>query len=273
MSEGRRSMRRARGTRLAAFVLAGLWPAAGAGQLAVDRLELFLEPGAAQQVASFEVTNEGDHTIEATVYLQDWERRVNGEQVFSASGSLAQSCGQYLKVFPLSLRLESGGRQAVRVALEGAVSLRSACWSVVFVETAPEAPRAGRQIAYVLRLGVKVYVLPQGLASDGEVDTLLVRARPPRGAVRPDPGAREFVVSFTNSGGQPLWARGRVEIRRLDNSVAASVEVPEFPVLPGARRESTVDVPVLGPGRYVALALIDYGGAEIAAAQIELELP
>lgn len=264
--------RRVRETGLAAVVLGLVLPAAGAAQLAVDRLEIFFEPGSgAEQVASFDVANEGNRLVEATVYVRDWERRPDGEHVFSPSGSIAGSCGRFLRVFPQGLRLPPGARQTVRVALEGADSLRAACWSVVFVENTPEPAQRGRQITYVTRLGVKVYGLPAGLVRDGEVDTLFLRAAPSAGG-RPAAQGREFALSFTNTGGQPLWARGRIEVRRLDNSVAAQVEVPEFPVLPGARRELAVDVPTLSTGRYVALALIDFGGAEIVAAQLEFEV-
>jgi len=265
--------RRVRGTGLAAVVLALVLPTAAAAQLAVDRLEIFFEPGSGtEQVVSFGVANEGSRLVEATVYVQDWERRPDGEHVFSPSGSLAPSCGRFLRVFPQSLRLPPGGRQTVRVALEGADSLRAACWSVVFVENTPEPAQRGRQITYVTRLGVKGYGLPGGLVRDGEVDTLSLRAARPTEGRPADPRAREFALSFTNTGGQPLWAQGRIEVRRLDNSVAAQVEVPEFPVLPGARREMAVTLPALAAGRYVALALVDFGGGEIAAAQLEFDV-
>src|SRR2546425_8723974 len=64
--------------------------------------------------------------------------------------------------------------------------------------------------------------------------------RPPRSTLFPYTtlfrSGRELAVLFHNSGGLPLWPHGRVEFRRLDNSVAASVDIPEFPVLPGAAR-------------------------------------
>jgi hypothetical protein len=64
-----------------------------------------------------------------------------------------------------------------------------------------------------------------------------------------------------------------MEYRRPDNSVAATDSVSQFPVLPDARRRVAVTVPRLAPGSYVALALLDYGGAEIAAAQIAVHVP
>jgi len=267
--------RRVRWFELAAFVLAGLVPTPAGAQLAVDQAEIFLEPGAVGRgITSINVSNEGDSVAEAAVYLSDWDRREDGENRFYASGTLPQSCGRLLRVFPLSVRLAPHTSQGVRVALEGADMLSAACWSIVFVESGATPTGGGRQLAYVTRLGVKIYGLPAGLAKDGMIDEFVERGRQ-RSSGKPaaDSGGKRFDVTFRNSGGLPLWVRGRVEFRRLDNSVAATADVPEFPVLPGARRAIVVSAPKLRTGRYVALALLDYGGADIAGAQIPFETP
>ena len=267
--------RRVRWFGLAAFVLAGLVPAPAGAQLAVDQAEIFLEPRTVGRgITSINVSNEGDSVAEATVYLSDWDRREDGEHRFYPSGTLPRSCGRLLRVFPLSVRLAPHTSQGVRVALDGADTLSAACWSIVFVESGATPTGGGRQLAYVTRLGVKIYGLPAGLAKDGMIDALVERGHRPGSAKPvPDSGGPRFEVTFRNSGGLPLWVRGRIEFRRLDNSVAATAEVPEFPVLPGARRTVVVSAPKLRTGRYVALALLDYGGADIAGAQTPFEAP
>src|SRR5207245_11134188 len=95
--------------------------------------------------------------------------------------------------------------------------------------------------------------------------------QPSSGKPAGDAGGKRLEVTFRNSGGLPLWVRGRIEFRRLDNSVAATADVPEFPVLPGARRTVAVRAPKLRAGRHLALASLDYGGADIAGAQIPFE--
>src|SRR2546425_12563235 len=103
------------------------------------------------------------------------------------------------------------------------------------------------------------------------IDELVERGRRPgSGKSAAASGGQRFEVTFRNSGGLPLWVRGRIEFRRLDNSVAATAEVAEFPVLPGARRTVVVSAPKLRTGRYVALALLDYGGGGIARAPTPL---
>jgi hypothetical protein len=83
---------------------------------------------------------------------------------------------------------------------------------------------------------------------------------------------RQISVRFHNSGGMHLVAKGRLEFRRLDNSLAMQVPIAEFPTLPGAIRKVMLDVPSgLAPGDYVVLALIDFGGAELVAGQIDYQ--
>ena len=248
---------------LAAFVLVAGVPRAEA-QLAVDQVELFLDPHApGRRVQSFSVSNESDQVVEATLYLNDWDRDENGENRFSDSGRLPQSCGRYLRIFPLSLRLPPHTQQAVRVSLEGADSLGKTCWSVVFVESSAQRQTRGRAINYVTRLGVKLYVVPPNLPKDGEVESVAIR----------DSIGRQLTLSFRNTGDVPLWPHGSVEFRRLDASVAETVPIEEFPVLPGSLRRLTLRLPALPRGRYIALALIDYGGSDIAGGQVQLEVP
>ena len=59
-----------------------------------------------------------------------------------------------------------------------------------------------------------------------------------------------------------------------DGSDGLRLIPPESYITPGAFRDVLVRVPTtLAAGRYVAIALLDYGGAEIKAAQVEFEIP
>lgn len=262
------------GCALAAFVVWACGAGSAAAQLAVDQAEVILQPSAAGGAAfAINVTNEGDRVVEATVYIEDWDRQENGDNRFFPNGSQPHSCAPFLKVFPLSLRIPPKAAQAVRLALEGADTLHAACWSIVFVESGGPVTDAGRRVTYVTRLGVKVYGVPPGLPRDGVIEAMLVRPRQRGPGAVSDSGGQELVVSFRNSGGVPLVVRGSVEFRRADNSVAATAELDQFPVLPGALRTVLVRIPALRLGRYVALALLDFGGPEIVAGQVELSVP
>src|SRR5438445_10125171 len=190
--------RRVRWFGLAAFVLVGLAPRPAAAQLAIDQAEIFLEPRAVGRgIASINVSNEGDSVAEATVYLSDWDRREDGENRFYPSGTVPRSCGRLLRVFPLSVRLAPHTSQGVRVALDGADRLSAACWTIVFVESGAAPTGRGRQLAYITRLGVKIYGLPAGLAQDGRSEEPVEGGRRPgSGKSAAESGGQRFEVTF-----------------------------------------------------------------------------
>jgi hypothetical protein len=158
------------------------------------------------------------------------------------------------------------------------------CWDIFFVEEVPRRASAkGNSLQYIFRTGVKVYVAPPGLSRDGAVENMAIEDVPvPRTTTSTTPATtvanvlaatkRQISVVFHNTGGTHLLAKGRLEFRRIDNSLAAQVAIPEFPTLPGATRKVMLDVPAgLTPGDYVVLALIDFGGAELVAGQIDYQ--
>lgn len=251
-------------------------------QISVDRVELFLVPGVPDKAtAVITVANEGTRPMQASIYTADWDRDSTGGNRFFPLGTVKESCGQMVQAFPAAMRLEAGTQQAVRVTIQGADSITASCWGVVFIEAADVQQVQGRSVQAVLRPGVKYYLEPPAAnRRDGEVEAMYLdrhvltaeEQRAAQGAA-PDTARRDFVLHFRNLGGIQVRPTGTIEIRREDNSVVSSMPIPEFPVLPGAVRELRIPVPGLGSGRHVAIALIDYGGAEIAGGQVEFVHP
>ena len=275
------SGRRARTIALALCVFTGVTASPAAAQLSVDRVDLTLVPrSAAQQSGLITITNTTDRAVAATVYTGDWDRDEDGANRFYTLGSLPQSCGEKVRVFPHTVSLAPQSAQSVQVIAEGADSITATCWAIVFVETRlPTPPGEARQLSYVVRTGVKVYMVPPGLPADGLVEDMRVHrassvsagAMQASAPASPVPPRARLEVVFRNAGGTPLLGRGSVEIRRPDNSLATTIALEDFPTLPGVRRRLLVDMPDLAPGRYIALAMIDFGGAEIVAGRLEFE--
>ena len=244
-------------------------------QLLVDPLEVVITTaGSGRVLGSFSVNNSSDSPVQATITRQDWDRREDGENRFLPAGSTGSSCGNLLSVSPLSIRVEPHTSRIVRLAVANGASLRKECWDIFFVEELPRrAAVKGNSLQFLFRTGVKVYVAPAGLKADGAIEDMSV-VQPARTEVSASSTARpsrdQIAVNFHNLGGTHLLAKGRLEYRRLDNTLAMEVPITEFPTLPGATRRLTFDVPNgLGAGDYVVLALIDFGGAELVAGQIE----
>jgi len=235
-------------------------------QLLVDPLEITLiTAGNTRIPASISLSNASDAAVQATITRQDWDRVENGDNRFLASGTSGASCGAILSASPLSIRVEAHSSRIIRVAAQNAATLTKECWDIFFVEEVPQrAPLKGNSLQYIFRTGVKVYLAPPGLARDGQVEDMAVEDSPAT--------KRQVSIRFHNSGGMHLLSKGRLEFRRLDNTLAMQVPIAEFATLPGAVRKLGVDVPNgLAPGDYVVLALIDFGGAELVAGQIDYQ--
>ena len=274
---------RVRRTVLALCAVGAVISQPASAQLLVDPLEVTILAGGTDRVASsFSLTNTTDKAVQATVSRSDWDRVESGDNRFLAAGSSGKSCGAMLTVSPLSVRIEPHSSRVVRLAVQPAAALTRECWDIVFVEEVPQRTSTkGNSLQYIFRTGVKVYVAPPGLARDGAVEDMAVVDAPPKAtkaaktvAVSTSPTAakRQIAIKFHNTGAMHLVAKGRLEFRRLDNSLASTVPIAEFPTLPGAVRRVLVDVPSdLPAGDYVVLALIDFGGAELVAGQIDYQ--
>ena len=222
--------------------------------------------------------------MQATITRQDWNREENGDNRFLPEGTSGTSCGPMLSISPLSIRIEPRTTRIIRLGVQTAAVVSKECWDIFFVEEVPQrAAVGGNSLQYIFRTGVKVYVAPPGLKRDGAVEGMDVEdVAVPKAAsstsaaktvsVTPAATKKQISIRFHNTGGMHLLAKGRLEFRRLDNSLAMEVPIAEFPALPGATRKVMIDVPNgLAPGDYVVLALIDFGGAELVAGQIDFQ--
>ncbi len=252
-----------------------------AAQLLVDPLEVsILAAGTDRVAASFSLTNTSDAAVQATISRSDWDRLENGDNRFLKAGSTGNSCGQMLSVSPLSVRIDPHTSRVVRLGVQTNAALSRECWDIVFIEEVPQrAAGKGNSLQYIFRTGVKVYVAPPGLSRDGGIENMEIvdAATKAANAARPASTAsltakKQVAIRFHNTGRTHLVAKGHLEFRRLDNSLAREVPIEEFPTLPGATRRVLVDIPAdLAAGDYVALALIDFGGAELVAGQIDYQ--
>lgn len=236
-------------------------------QLAVNRTEVVFQAGVDRATAEvIEIRNESATAVQAIIRLEDWDRTEDGTNRWLPYGTLPGSCGNALTVFPLALSLDPGAVQSVRISRDSARALPGECWAAAVVETVVPRVDAGRAVNYHLRLATKIYLQPDGLAGNGELVSMQVAHS------ATVPATRQLDLIFANTGARHLESTGELQIRRPDNSVAGSVALPTLYTLPGARARSHVTLPDLPPGRYVLLAVFDFGGAELAAGQLEYEV-
>src|SRR5437870_1392362 len=106
--------------------------------------------------------------------------------------------------------------------------------AVCFLATAIAAPAAAQVSVdqvdlYIVRTGVKVYVDPPGLTRDGAIEDVdvIVHVKNPHDTA--DIARQDIDIGMRNTGGLPMQVHGSVELRRPDNSLAATLPVEQFP--------------------------------------------
>jgi hypothetical protein len=191
------------------------------------------------------IANSGASAIRLEASVGDFEQYGDGSHRILARGQSPNSCGARLHVgtVPTQVGPEREERIAVRVD-PGA----EACWSAILLRVTDGGGRGGTFI-------IKLYGLPAGALPEAEVAGLSV-------------SPTEMRLEVHNRGNVPIRPRGRLEFRAMDGAVVAAQEIPAFGVHPGVQRVLRLPVSVaLKPGRYVALAILDVGGADLLAGQ------
>lgn len=251
----------------------GLGPRIAAGQLEVNHFEVFLT--ATNSRGTFIVTNTSNEAVTSRLTVGDWERAVDGTNHYTdTAGTLKGSCHPNITVFPSTLLLAPQQSQTVQVTYTGGARTTS-CWSIVFVGTAPQPANiaGGARVTVELRQGIKVYVEPPGARPELQVDSVdtihhvPAPNEPPRDTVGFDISAMVHNPGLIQS-----RVKGHIEYRTIKDSLVAQRAIDEFPILPGAQRRVRSRLPQLRPGHYVVLVVFDFGGPELVAGQLELDV-
>jgi hypothetical protein len=80
-------------------------------------------------------------------------------------------------------------------------------------------------------------------------------------------------IRYHNTGTVATALLGELQVRAEDDSLVATVPIAEsVRVEAGKRQVFRVPMPALPPGKYTLYAVVDFGGAELTAAQAALEI-
>lgn len=232
--------------------------------------DLVLPRGASETLTFSLLNNEAD-PLEIQISLADWDRDINGENRFHPPGTLPRSAASWLSVSPLRFDLAQNEQKEVRFTIKVPKETIGTYWAAIMVEAAPKQvqPQPGTTVIVRRRFGVKVLETPPGTGTkDGRIAMLDVRGlNPPN-----------IWVEFENRGTVHIpEVKGHIEIRDEKGATVERLAVESFPILPGAKRQLKVTSTrkkgdLLLPGRYVILAILDYGGESLAGGQFVLKI-
>lgn len=247
---------------LALLGTSGVAALAGAGesqaQMSVSPIILEIATESAPVSRTISVSNGGDKALHVRFYPGDFEQTETGENQFADLGTFARSCRERIRVYPDQASVLPGETQDVRVDMEPGAE---GCWSAVFFETASVA-RDGSLVRQ--RIAAKVYGTLPGARAEGEITQL---------DIREEKGTKEVALTFRNVGEAPLRPQGTLEIRNFEGEVVAKTEIDAFSALPGRDRTVRVPLGLIGnPGEYLAVPILDFGGAYLAGGQLAFEV-
>ena len=276
-------------TRGTAVALVSLWAlllsaAPVAAQVSVEDLEVHLQLKKDTTVLTSVVPVKNDETRaqQVRVIVGDWIRDSLGNNVFTEAGTVSESCGKRLSVFPTTFQIAPGATELIRVSYTPE-AVDDGCWAIIFIETVlPPAQRPDAQGSFLtieLRTGVKIYVhrTDAHRAALVEAAEVGMHWRPVPEAIaagrRDSVNVREASVLVANTGTAHLRVKSTLEIRDAQARLLHTVAGSDAPMTPGSSRWIALRMPTLTAGEYVAVLLLDYGGDEIAAAQVEFRVP
>jgi hypothetical protein len=256
-----------------------------------DHLEI---PVGGSQTRTLRVTNVGSEREDVRVFYQDWIREPNGDHRYLEGGSLERSLFDWIKITPLNFSLDPGQYQDVSFTLSvpratrnpnvsdvdsdvSYIPVEGTYWGIIMIEPVdtPKSPGQGVGISAVFRHGVKVSVTVPGTGVlDGAVTRITVAEDKPTLLLPEDSKDVSiiFLLEFENKGTVLAKTQGYVEVLNPKGELLSRMDIypKDMTVLPGEtlRYASPYVGPDLGPGQYLVLGVIDYGGSTRVAGQL-----
>lgn len=258
--------------------LVGAWSRPVAAQFNVDELEIHIvASGSAPITRAFSVRSTADTVQQLQFEIGDWSRDSAGVNQILPLGTHEGSCAERVEIFPQTLQLRPGAVEFVRVTYSPAATQPDpGCWAMISTRSVSPPTSTGARLGVTITtvIGVKLYVHTPNEIRAAEVisaDFEQVYRRERNGD---STLVGQVAVRLANTGSAHLKVTSKVEVRNQQTELLRSFVGPEAYLTPRAFRDIVVPLPDdLPSGRYVIVMLLDYGGDEITAAQVEVEVP
>ncbi|MDA3835821.1 MAG: hypothetical protein PF495_20815, partial [Spirochaetales bacterium] len=225
------------------------------------------------------VHNTGDTPLSLEIYMRDFIREINGKEKEVMSGTVEGSCAKWIRLSPLKLELAPNETKTVSFTMSVPKEGVGSYWTNIFVDqTSKPKPRVTKkgktsfQVFVKMRYRIRVFQeVPGTLEKRGRIVDMTARPYEQKDSLVVD-------VVFENTGNSVLHPGGKVEIKDENGETVKTLslinkEDPPFQVYPGSKRIVQARTKEkLASGHYVALAIIDYGGEDLVAGEMEFEV-
>ena len=263
------------------ILLVTLWAAAAAAQIAIVG-ELSNDhqasPGDSYE-GSFTLRNEGAQPAEAKVYQTDYSFSCDGKTEYGEPGRMARSNARWIEFRPDRPVIPPRGSVVVQYSVKvppnlGSDSLKGCYWSMLMVEevapgspesSLPTANQKGMGLQQTIRYGIQIatHITGTGTSAVQFSDPALTQV---------DSVGKALRISISNTG--ETWMRPDVYLEIFDPSGKSRgrIEGTRYRMYPGTCVQQEIKIPLLPPGDYTALIVVDAGGDQAFGAQYTIKL-
>lgn len=240
------------------------------------RFEFDLEKGRTG-TASIRVSNNGKKPVSVKVYKRDFMVDPINQDIILPPGECRRGCAAWMSISPLNLDLGPKERKNVRISLTVPEDAKGTYWAFVFVEQSSKpTPVMKSKEGYDIKIhvkprwGVRIHENVPGTGEKkGQVTDISVTPQTKETPLK-------VAVEFENTGNMLLRCNGYVEIRDQGGNEVETVQIGSkgrFSVYPDGKRLVSGTVSKRLPlGDYIALAIVDYGGEELVAGELEFQV-
>jgi len=240
----------------------------------VSTLEIDEEvPPGTEQRGSFVVTNLADVPIVVTVGMCDWMMDPNGEVAFFEPGRLVNSIAPFVTLSDSKFELGPKESREVEYAIAIPQGEEAPHWGAFLVEGNKRTSEGvgteeggGIRISIGVVYGIKILQTPSKFDSNAAITAFDLKSN--------REASLTFNLGIKNLGRTFLKPDGVIEVRDTTGQTILEGKIEPALILPGSNRilKAQVEGELL-PGEYLALAIIDYGGDQLLAAQRVFEVP
>jgi len=245
-------------------------PGWGQGNIGLNvwppKIEISALPGESQ-TGVINVQNPTSFKHRVSAYPLNVRMTLYGDLEFTED-SLSYGCVEWLYLNPMEFDLPQGATQPVRYTIKVPENAVGSHIGVLFFHTKPVAAIKNSGSQVVARVGsIMLVTVPGSGEKSAEVTGLAVKKPSASG-----PAVAE--VTIKNNGSMLLRPEGTLELKNERGLTLGKMMVNEAreAVFPFSQRAFRLPLENIEPGRYTLEAILDYGGAEILAAEARVNL-
>jgi P pilus assembly chaperone PapD len=228
------------------------------------KLELAMPPGTMSYPVSIYVQNSSVDATHIQASMVDFGVTPSGSYDFQRPGSTPYSLLRWAAINPREFDLPAGTTQQVRLSLSmpNAKEPPNGEYSgIVFFQTRPT--RRAHAVSFSVRIATKIYVTIPG--------TVKIAGAIAKMTATGSSTGETYRVLFKNTGNAHTYLNGSLEVRKGGQTIER-ISLPNNQLVErGENRLIEVSGRSLAPGKYQAIALVDYGGSTMTGGEMEFE--